>query len=668
MTKCPVAKICDRRGGMLFPLALLLASDVGFASDVVEEVVVFARGEQQIGRAAAASEGAVGGADLSVRPLLRVAELLEVVPGMIAVQHSGSGKANQYFLRGFNLDHGTDFSNYVDDVPMNLRTHGHGQGYLDVNGLIPEVIDRIDYRKGPYRADVGDFSMAGSARMSTVTSLDPFIAAEGGEYGWRRLAAGASANLGKGELVAVGEWKSYDGPWELAERLQHQSGWAKYSLPLNGVRLEVSMSGYHAEWRPTEQIPERAVGTAVCANVFCSLDPSAVGETLRWIAAARLIGENWRATVYGQYYDWHMLSDATYDFQINQFDRRWIGGGRFERAVEFNEHLTLTAGVEVRHDDIGNVGLQHTEAGASIETISRHAVRESSAAVYTEASWRPLERLRLTGGLRGDYYHFHVASRIVGVDAGSDDDSAVSPKVGAAYAVNDHIELYGNWGEGFHSNDARGVVNAITPIRGLSQGRGYELGARFEVGAVRLTTTYWWLNLDSELKFVGDSNSVEPGAATRRRGYEIVGFWRPLDSLALDVAWTGSHARYVSSPDGVFVAGAIENAGELGLSIIHDRWETSLRVRHLGEYPLLEDNSQRADPETTLNLRGAWKAANFTVYAELLNMLDERGKDIVYYYGAHVAGLDPDGELVDGRISRVAEPRTVRFGVKYTFR
>jgi len=653
---------------MLFPLALLLASDVGFASDVVEEVVVFARGEQQIGRAAAASEGAVGGADLSVRPLLRVAELLEVVPGMIAVQHSGSGKANQYFLRGFNLDHGTDFSNYVDDVPMNLRTHGHGQGYLDVNGLIPEVIDRIDYRKGPYRADVGDFSMAGSARMSTVTSLDPFIAAEGGEYGWRRLAAGASANLGKGELVAVGEWKSYDGPWELAERLQHQSGWAKYSLPLNGVRLEVSMSGYHAEWRPTEQIPERAVGTAVCANVFCSLDPSAVGETLRWIAAARLIGENWRATVYGQYYDWHMLSDATYDFQINQFDRRWIGGGRFERAVEFNEHLTLTAGVEVRHDDIGNVGLQHTEAGASIETISRHAVRESSAAVYTEASWRPLERLRLTGGLRGDYYHFHVASRIVGVDAGSDDDSAVSPKVGAAYAVNDHIELYGNWGEGFHSNDARGVVNAITPIRGLSQGRGYELGARFEVGAVRLTTTYWWLNLDSELKFVGDSNSVEPGAATRRRGYEIVGFWRPLDSLALDVAWTGSHARYVSSPDGVFVAGAIENAGELGLSIIRDRWETSLRVRHLGEYPLLEDNSQRADPETTLNLRGAWKAANFTVYAELLNMLDERGKDIVYYYGAHVAGLDPDGELVDGRISRVAEPRTVRFGVKYTFR
>src|ERR1041384_541423 len=138
----------------VLPLALLASISVASAADTLEEVVVFARGEQQIGRAAAASEGAVGGADLAVRPLLRVAELLEVVPGMIAVQHSGSGKANQYFLRGFNLDHGTDFTTVIDDVPMNMSTHGHCQGYLDVNGLITEVIDRIDYRKGTYRADI----------------------------------------------------------------------------------------------------------------------------------------------------------------------------------------------------------------------------------------------------------------------------------------------------------------------------------------------------------------------------------------------------------------------------------------------------------------------------------------------------------------------------------
>src|SRR5689334_133129 len=160
----------------LLPVTSFAAPDPADSSkdsskEPIQEVVIFARGENLIGKAAAASEGAVGGADLSVRPLLRVAELLEAVPGLIAAQHSGSGKANQYFLRGFNLDHGTDFTSYVDDVPWNFRTHGHGQGYLDVNGLIPEIVERIDYRKGTYRADTGDFSPAGAAFMTLSPSI-----------------------------------------------------------------------------------------------------------------------------------------------------------------------------------------------------------------------------------------------------------------------------------------------------------------------------------------------------------------------------------------------------------------------------------------------------------------------------------------------------------------
>ena len=352
----------------------LLACTAAAAEDVLEEVVVFGRGEALIGKADAASEGAVGGADLSVRPLLRVAELLEAVPGLIAVQHSGSGKANQYFLRGFNLDHGTDFTTCVDDVPMNMRTHGHGQGYLDVNGLIPEVVDRIDYRKGTYRADIGDFSMAGSSFMTTIRDVKPFLALETGDYGWQRAAAGASLDVGEGELMGVAQWKAYDGPWELPEDLQHQSMWAKYVRPLGSSTLELSLSGYHAQWRPTEQIPERAIGTSVCEDAFCALDPTATGETLRWIGAARLLGDGWRASLWAQYYDWNMVSNATYDFQINQFDRRWIGGGRYQRELELSDTLTLTAGVETRYDDIGNVGLQHTEAGRVLEDISRVAV------------------------------------------------------------------------------------------------------------------------------------------------------------------------------------------------------------------------------------------------------------------------------------------------------
>src|SRR6187397_1544904 len=180
----------------------LLACTPAVAGEVLEEVVVFARGEAMIGKADAASEGAIAGADLAVRPLLRVAELLEAVPGLIAAQHSGSGKANQYFLRGFNLDHGTDFTTYIDDVPMNLRSHGHGQGYLDVNGIIPELVDRVDYRKGPYRADVGDFSLAGASYLHTADRLEaPFISVESGQYGWQRLAGGGTFDAANGELT-----------------------------------------------------------------------------------------------------------------------------------------------------------------------------------------------------------------------------------------------------------------------------------------------------------------------------------------------------------------------------------------------------------------------------------------------------------------------------------
>src|SRR5690606_15988998 len=150
-------------------MAVGLSAQAAAPADDLEEIVVYGRGERLVGVAAAASEGTIAGADLAVRPLLRVAELLEAVPGMIAVQHSGSGKANQYFLRGFNLDHGTDFTVLIDDVPMNLRTHGHGQGYLDVNGLMPETVERIDFRKGPYRADLGDNALAGAAMIRTVS-------------------------------------------------------------------------------------------------------------------------------------------------------------------------------------------------------------------------------------------------------------------------------------------------------------------------------------------------------------------------------------------------------------------------------------------------------------------------------------------------------------------
>jgi outer membrane receptor protein involved in Fe transport len=634
----------------------------------IEEIVVFGRAERLIGTADTASEGSVGGADLSVRPLLRVAELLEVVPGLIAAQHSGSGKANQYFLRGFNLDHGTDFTTYVDGAPWNLRTHGHGQGYLDINALIPDIVERIDYRKGTYRADVGDFSMAGASFISTVDRLDrPFASVETGQYGWRRVAGGGTTQLGAGELSFVGQLKAYDGPWQQPEDLKHISLWSKYVTPTDLGVLKLTLSAYHATWDPTEQIPERAVGTSVCADTFCSLDPTAVGETLRFIGSAQLDGDVWQASAYAQFYDWNMSSNPTYDYQIDQFDKRWTVGGRFERTLMDESMVKVTAGTEVRYDDIGDVGVNHTDAGVFVDNIGKNAVREGSVGVFGEATWTPIADLRVFAGLRGDYYDFKVDALSATSFAGHESDTAVSPKLGLAYALSNRFELYANWGKGFHSNDARGVVNAAAPIPGLSQGTGYEGGARFELGALKLTAAYWWLNLDSELKFVGDSNSVEPFSGSKRSGYEITGFWRPISWLAIDAVYTGSKARFVDNPEGPYIDGSVESAGEIGFSAVKERWEASARLRYLGEYPLLADDSQRSDAETMLNIRLAYRPGPFMIYGEIINVFDRDGKDIVYYYESNVAGVDPPGAAVEGRLSRAEEPRTLRVGIKYDF-
>ncbi len=644
------------------------AAQTGRNAPVLEEVIVFGRAEELIGKAEAASEGAVGGDDLLVRPMLRVADLLEAVPGLIAAQHSGSGKANQYFLRGFNLDHGTDFTAYVDDVPWNLRTHGHGQGYLDVNGLIPEIVDRIDYRKGPYRANAGDFSMAGSSYMTTIDKLDrPFTAVEGGSYGWGRVAGGGTTDLGTGKLTVLGQYKTYDGPWELKEDLQHKSVWGKYSQDTGFGTWNISLSGYVATWKPTEQMPESVFGTAICADEFCSLDPTAEGKTNRWIVTSNLLGNGWRATAYAQFYDWHMLSNATYDpdGQINQFDKRYTTGGRYERTLIDSDTLDLNIGSEARYDSIGRVGVNSTVDGAYVSNIADNSVKEGSIAVYSEATWRPLQDLRVMAGLRGDLYDFDVTANAGSGDTenvGHTSDNAWSPKLGLAYSLSRNVELYANWGQGFHSNDSRGVVKTVDPVPGLVLGTGYEGGARLEIGSFKVSAAYWWLNLSSELIFVGDDNTVEPKGGSHRKGFELVGFWRPYPWLGIDAVYTQSHARYDDEQEGggFYVEGGVESAGELGIAATKGPWELSARLRYLGPYPTLPDNSERAEAETMLNLRAAHKWEHISLYGEVLNVLDHEGKDIIYFYENY---YDPAG----GRVSRAEEPRSVRVGMKYEF-
>jgi outer membrane receptor protein involved in Fe transport len=633
------------------------------------DIIVFGRAETKIGTAAAASEGTIAGADMLVRPLLRTAELLEAVPGMIAAQHSGSGKANQYFLRGVNLDHGSDFATYIDGVPMNFRSHGHGQGYLDLNGLLPEAIDREDYRKGPYRADGGDFSLAGAAYMRTLARFDaPWVSAEAGSFGSRKLAIGGSIqNVGTGELTFIGQLKRYNGPWQEAEKLRHISGFAKYQLPVGSKNLALSLHGYHATWRPTEQVPERIVGSAFCPDAFCSPDPSARGQTDRLIANAQLSGGALQANAYVQFYKWHMSSNPTYanadgsSAQINQFDNRTTFGLKADWTAKLAPDVEIALGTELRHDDIGNVGVETTGGGSVGTSLGAYRVSESSLAGYGQAQWQPVDPLRLVLGLRADNYTANVRAKDAQAQAlgeGRVQQTLVSPKATMAFEVAPWLEVYANWGRGFHSNDPRGAVTA-TPVPLLVRGTGRELGTRFDFGRFNFTATYWWLNVGSELRFVGDSNSVEPTGASKRHGVELVGFWRPVPWLAIDGNYTVSHSRYVN---GDYIPNAFENAGQVGATILLPKWDLALRWRHLGPYPLLEDNSARDKGSDIVNFRGAYKAGRFELYGEVLNIFNSRDKDIAYHYESFIPRFD--AAPVEGRLSRVVEPRTFRLGLK----
>lgn len=642
----------------------------------IDEMIVFGRNTDLVGVADAATEGSVSGADLLVRPMFKTSELLESMPGMVAVQHSGSGKANQYFLRGFNLDHGTDYTALIDGTPLNMRSHGHGQGYLDVNGLIPETVQGIDYRKGPYRADLGDFSLAGASFIHTIDELErDFISTEAGEYGWRRVAGGLSQEVVGGTFTLVGEYKQYDGPWQQDEDLDHAAIWAKYRTSLDFAEAAFTLSGYEASWRPTEQIPQRIIGSAVCEDVFCSPDPTAEGDTSRWIANASLQGHTWSATLYGQYYDWRMSSNPTYDFQISQFDTRTTLGGRTDRLLLDNDTVEVTIGGNFRHDDIGDVGLDHTRNGVFIDNISDNDITQGSLGAFAEATWYLADGWRLLGGVRADYFDFDVKARNPDSFAGSASDSLVSPKLGLAWAALEDLELYANWGHGFHSNDARGVVNSAAPVPALSEGQGHELGARFSIGDFLFTTAYWWLDQDSELIFVGDSNSVEPKGSSERDGLELTLFWQPLPWLGIDAVYTSSEARYTHNPEGRYVEQAVEEAGQIGFSATRENWELSTRLRYLGPYALTADNSERADSLTTLNVRGAYHWEHLTVYAEIINLMDSDREEIVYYYPAWISGFDSanqnaesmDCAAVDCTMSRTTVPGSLRLGVSYRF-
>ncbi|MBQ0797061.1 TonB-dependent receptor [Zhongshania sp.] len=677
-------------------LLILCGNQVIAAEQKIETVEVEGRHINLVGEAVSASEGVVGQQEISLRPLLRTGEVLELVPGMVVTQHSGTGKANQYFLRGFNLDHGTDFATSVDGMPVNMRTHGHGQGYSDLNFLIPEVVSQLAYKKGAYYADVGDFSGAGGAQISTTRSLEQgLLELTLGEDNFYRVLAMNSLQIAGGTTTVAIEGNRYDGPWsDIEEDLDKINVFLKHAIPLEDGQLSFTMMAYDNSWNSADQIPSRAVDQGIIDELG-SIDKTVGGESSRYSLNANLELGNWIGSAYVIDYDLNLWSNFTYFLddetngdQFEQVDNRTIYGGQLAYLLEgalAGRTMSNKFGGDLRVDDINEVGLYRSQARQRLGAIRSDQVTESSIGLYWENRITWTDSLRSVLGARYDYYDFDVDDKtginINSIDlsgnGGTSDDSISSVKASLIYTFSNEWEGYISAGQGFHSNDARGTTIRLDPTDGsvidsvdpLVRSLGYEVGTRgFISDRINTSISLWTLELDSELLFVGDAGNTEPSRASERNGIEITGYYHFTDQISLDIEYAYTNSKFTeAAPEGNKIPGAIKNVFQAGLNAdFSSGWFGSLRVRHFGERPLVEDGSVKSDDSTIWNLRAGYRMTNWVFKADVLNLTDSDDHDIDYFYASRLAS-EPAGVATDDIHYHVIEPRTVRLSMGYKF-
>ncbi len=649
----------------------------------LRSVQVRGRADNLVGVASSASQGRVGRADLRLRPLVREGEVLEAVPGMILTQHSGDGKANQMVVRGFNLDHGTDFQTRLESMPLNLPTHGHGHGYTDLNPLIPEFLDHLEYKLGPMFAEIGDFGSAGGATLELTRALPATVALlEAGAFGFRRTVLGTGGRVGQSNWLVGGEAKQYDGPWQQRQQLGKFSGIARWTWQGTRDELSVLALGYANDWNATDQIPQRAVASGAIGR-FGQVDPTLGGDadryslSLAWKRAQRdgaltvdVFAVRHGLNLFSNFT--YFLDDAAGGDQINQTDRRTTGGVNAEltrtRTLGNVSHL-LRTGLQLRADDIA-IGLYRSSGRVRTATVRRDDVTQASGGGYASIESRWMPRMRTVLGMRQDAYNFRVISNEAR-NSGTRSATIGSPKASIIVQPTNGTELYLGGGMGFHSNDARGSTITVDPVTGeptdrvdpLVRSRAAEFGLRTTYGdALRTTASVWTLDLDSELLFVGDAGTTEPQGRSRRVGVTMANFWRPMSTLTLDTDLSFTRARFVDAPREDRIPGALERVITAGAT-----WEplravhAVARVRHFGSAALIEDNSVRGTPTSLVNLSVGWVVRGTRLTASLLNAANSRASDVQYFYPSRIAGEAGSG-VPDVHFHPV-EPRMLRLGV-----
>jgi outer membrane receptor protein involved in Fe transport len=597
-----------------------------------------------------------------------------------------------------------------------MRTHAHGQGYTDLNPLVPELIKRVDYVKGTYTTANGDLSTAGSADFSLFDVLDRNIATfEIGEDAYYRgLIAGSvdlnapvdtvitgGKNPGKNPVQPASgarrvltyalEYNAYDGPWALPEEFSRWNGLLRYFEGDEDNFFSLTFMGYRGEWQSTDQIPKRAIDDGRLDR-FGFVDPTSGGDSQRYSLNALWQQRDGdvvtRANVFAIYYDLDLFSNFTYFLdnpqhgdQFNQAEERWVFGGNFSRTWEnrelFGKSADFSVGLQTRHDLIDPIGLYKTERRHRLSTVRQDEVYEASVGAYAETTLRWNDWFRTNLGVRGDLFYFDTDSDLA-ANSGSDWDGIVTPKVSLVFGPWNETELYLNYGMGFHSNDARGVNTTrdpqtgdpVPPVDPLVRTQGAEFGVRSSV-VPHLTTTLalFWLQSDSELIYIGDAGTNEAGPGSERYGIELAVYWRPVSWFSLDAEGALTHARFTDAGNEDYIPDSVPamfSAGvTLGAQPDQDGIFASFRARAFDKRPLEETNKVKGKASFLVNgsigyRRGDWEAA-----LECLNIFDREDNDIEYFYTSRLPG-EPEGGFDDIHLHPTG-PRTFRLRVTYKF-
>ena len=612
-----------------------------------------------VGVADNASEGVAGQFQIQNRVIARVGEVLEVVPGLIVSQHSGDGKANQYFLRGFNLDHGIDFKMSLDGMPINQRSHAHGQGWADLNPLIPELISSIHYRKGPYYAADGDFANAGSANIYYSDKIDRGLASFGlGQNGYYRTLLANAPKFKEGNMLYALELSHYDGPWNNPDNYNKVNGLLRYSQGSLANGFNLTAMAYSGRWNSTDQIPWNEYKQGLISR-WGSMDTSSGATAHRY----SLSGE-WRdsdqagntlvqAYVINNYLDLYSNFEYGADSQFNQRDNRVTSGINASRTLTMKglgKEAANTFGIQIQHDQIQN-GLFSTRqrsriecqigSAGSNEQCRKDRVAQSSIGIYAENHVHWNDWFRTVAGLRGDYFRFANSSletSLVGANnTATVNDFITSPKLNLVFGPWSKTEYYYSIGNGYHSNDARGVtIGSGTRADGLVRTFGQEVGIRSEI-IQGLQTTFALFQLDnaSEIVYIGDAGRTEDsGRRSRRTGFEFNNYFKANRWLTIDADFAYARARFrdPSTDEGDYIPGAIEGVASIA-AIVDDggTYSGSLQLRHFGPRPLTGDNALRSNSTTTLNGRVSYRVNNDT-RIELIgfNLLNSKHSAIDY--------------------------------------